>query len=85
MIGKLNSSKHWPTTAEERALIAREEKERLKKALKITAKMENQGQRKVSSNLRVNAKEEEDLDEEKIQMITKTLNRVRITQVINKR
>jgi len=35
LIGKLNSAKVWPTSEEERALVTRQEKERLKKAHKV--------------------------------------------------
>lgn len=40
MIGVFNSRDKWPTSREERALAAREEKERLKKMHKVTMSLE---------------------------------------------
>ena len=74
-------------SAEERALVAKEEKEKLKMMHKVSMQIDKVSQKKVPNKYVVSeAKDlEEDLDEEKIEMITKTLNRVRITQVVNKR
>jgi len=86
LVGKLNSAKHWPTTAEERAVATKEEKVRLKQMHKVALQIEKVTQKGVpKTGYSVKAKQEEELDEEKVEMITKTLNRVRITNVVNKK
>jgi hypothetical protein len=85
LLGKLNSAKCWPTSPEERALATKEEKERLKQIHKVAMQIEKVATKKVPKMYGVKKNEEEDIDPEKIEMITKTLNRVRITRVVNKK
>lgn len=46
-MGKLNSGRCWPTSAEERALATKEEKERLKQLHKLTMQIDKNANKKV--------------------------------------
>jgi hypothetical protein len=86
LVGKLNSAKHWPTSAEERAVATKEEKVRLKQMHKVALQIEKVTQKGLpKTGYSTKGKQEEELDDEKVEMITKTLNRVRISNVVNKK